>query len=36
MVVLNGDLRKTVDKSLQTKVHWWGIDEDTPSLLAWY
>ncbi len=30
MVVLNDDLRKTVDKSLQTKVHWWGIDRGHP------
>lgn len=30
MMVLNDDLRKTIEKSRQLKVHWWSIERGHP------
>lgn len=30
MVVLDDNLRKTIEKSRQSKVHWWSVDQGHP------
>jgi hypothetical protein len=30
MVLLDDNLRKTIEKSRQSKVHWWAIDQGHP------